>query len=179
MTRNVAQNTRPSFCFLREGSGHEARSSCEIWNNDDIYEYLFICIEDMAAVFLAFWPGLLTPVFFAWMAVHTYIQTPLAFNTLMWGSLRLTPIKVTKPTSNWMNLDNTFMHCIAQDMAAVFLAFWPGLLTPVFFAWMAVSTQDNQKQMTYYLSKPVGSQISLIWTGPGFWMGWNKARQNF
>ena len=24
--------------------------------------------------------------------IHTYIQTPLAFNTLMWGSLRLAPI---------------------------------------------------------------------------------------
>ena len=43
-----------------------------------IYEYLFICIEDMAAVSLAFWPGLLTPVFFAWMAVHTYIHTDTA-----------------------------------------------------------------------------------------------------
>ena len=26
------------------------------------------------------------------MYIHTYIQTPLAFNTLMWGSLRLAPI---------------------------------------------------------------------------------------
>ena len=25
--------------------------------------------------------------------IHTYIQTPLAFNTLVWGSLRLAPIK--------------------------------------------------------------------------------------
>ena len=35
--------------------------------------------------------------------IHTYRQTPLAFNTLMWGSLRLAPIKDFIFTDSWCN----------------------------------------------------------------------------
>ena len=41
--------------------------------------------------------------------IHTYIQTPLAFNTLMWGSLRLAPI--TPPIDPTPNLfSNSNIH---------------------------------------------------------------------
>ena len=44
--------------------------------------------------------------------IQTYIQTWLAFNMLMWGSLRLAPITVTKSTNLLTSVGLTHIHPI-------------------------------------------------------------------
>ena len=36
--------------------------------------------------------------------IHTYIQTPFAFNTIMWASLKLTPIKDTMNNLSYLRI---------------------------------------------------------------------------
>ena len=44
--------------------------------------------------------------------IHTYIQTWLAFNMLMWGSLRFVPITITKSTNLLTSVGLTHIHSI-------------------------------------------------------------------